>query len=133
MLLSQAIRLGAKLGPSAVGSYFNYGEKDRIVGCCALGGALLIHHGYTKFPQASEITRMPVHELVYYVFDARHDLEAEDYPATLTSEDVFETSENMLGSIIARLNDNEEDWTREMIADWVEKMENEGRIWYETK
>lgn len=94
MRLSEAIRLGAMLDPQV------FGVTANEYGTCAIGGALKAigvsgqyNEALNHWPIAGEIVTNPV----------RGDM-------------------HLLFGIVRELND-EHEWTRERIADWVESIE----------
>lgn len=100
--LSDAIRLGAMLGPQVFGKSFS-GTGDG--GSCALGAADLAI-GRTRLLDAFPWAFKPVKQTVPL------DLIPDDYPCP----------EDNLTFLIAYLNDHKR-WTRERIADWVASLE----------
>lgn len=101
MKLSEAIREGAKLRPQCFGTPFN-------VGSCALGAAYEATYKETTFSK----------------------LLCKEYPLLIKEIKVPKilqncyprTSQVCISSLIANLNDQVR-WSREKIADWVEKIE----------
>lgn len=97
---SEAIREGAKLRPQAIGYYFSLGRS------CALGAVLEISYGNTKHRDFVELNRA--------------------YPYMVKEEHVCPESKcagnHTLLGLVLHLNDDHQ-WTREVIADWLETEE----------
>jgi hypothetical protein len=108
MKLSEAIREGAKMGPKIVGALF-----DNEGGHCALGGAYLVTVGH-------RMGNSSVSERMWPKLWRR--LEAV-YPCRIGGDHThtFLPGES-LGHAIISLNNNC-DWSREAIAEWVETVE----------
>lgn len=106
MRLSEAIRLGAVLRPQAFGSFLNVSDGST----CAAGAAMEAI-GELKDGNISEAD-------IKKYFPATGWLVADPYP-----EDAGEPAEPLI-DVIFHMNDGWR-WTREKIADWVERLENE--------
>lgn len=107
MKLSKAIREGAKLRPQGINFMFNQGRS------CALGAALegigLPYYEF-KYSAKDAVDRFPV----LAPFNSM------PCPAVRCNE-----TKPALYRIIAHLNDDHQ-WAREAIADWVESIESTG-------
>lgn len=104
MKLSEAIRKGSEQRPQFFGEYFGLNE-DSILASCAIGAAI---EGFTGSRNEGDgyvqlLLQFP--QLKHQVID----------PVT--------NQIDSLANTITELND-EAKWTREAIADWVEKIEN---------
>jgi hypothetical protein len=121
--LSEAIRLGAMLGPQCFSRLF-----DESGGSCAIGAAI------EAVGQANKGRWLPVgrywneDDLVFYDAARAHILA---YQVPIHWKPVFEAIEQVQCPVgcgreasIPHLN-NLHRWTREQIADWVERIENQ--------
>ncbi len=97
MALSEAIRIGATLHPQGFGIGVWRDADNNIQSTCALGAALVAAGGLEPF---NDLLRS----------HARHPITNRPMP---------------VGGIIANLNDGYT-WSRNAIADWVEKVEHQG-------
>jgi hypothetical protein len=105
MRLSEAIRLGSMLHPQYFGSLFCMRIGKEILASCALGAAIEAtgtNNMKLTFPYLAELVVPPIR--MEHIFDLGVKYE--------------------LANAIAHLNDYAR-WTREDIADWVERLENE--------
>lgn len=107
MKLSEAIRLGAMLGPQC--RYESESKRGDVVARCALGGALFAATGRSTY--ASGRDRIATARRLWPVAAVR--------PAAC-SECSYEANDVLHG--IVHLNDMHV-WTREQIADFVETIE----------
>lgn len=109
MKLSEAIRAGAEKRPQSKFNYFSIADDGTTVGSCALGAA---YEAVFNVTTNDEIT-------------SGHVTQLED----ITGIDDFEVYEkhpitqeyHHLDSIIINLND-EHQWERERIADWLQSI-----------
>jgi hypothetical protein len=97
LTLSEAIRIGAMLKPQAFGWYEQGG------GTCAIGAAGDAVGGLTNVTK----TRWPI-------LDAH----------VMCPVEACSGNVHNVGAIVVHLNDNHQ-WTREQIADWVQTVESE--------
>lgn len=105
MKLSEAIRLGAMLGPQLYGR-----TRDDGLGSCALGAALLA---------IGDEGQLYTDAMGYWPLLMEP---APSVPEAIAKE--FGESAPIILSVIRGLNDYSR-WTREQIADWVETIEKE--------
>ena len=96
MLLSEAIRLGAKLGPQAFGKL----HDENTQGTCAIGAAFQVLGEFRSEHQWC-VAKIPIR-----------------------CPDCGREKKKIY-HIITHLNDHHR-WSREAIADWVETLENRG-------
>jgi hypothetical protein len=118
MKLSEAIREGIKMdGPQIRGQFFHFGWNMEVLGCCALGAALL---GIGKDPKTGAC----------YILETFPTLKTKAFelPQGIFTIDVEKWSKGegyncpiLLNHVIVYLNDKAE-WTREQIADWLESI-----------
>lgn len=105
--LSEAIRLGAMLKPQAFGKAFVF-VKFGELGSCALGAAEDAINGPIYEASDGGAKQLEVYER-YSLNKQRRDCPSCDRPGRLSD-------------VIVHLNDDHQ-WTRERIADWVETIE----------
>jgi hypothetical protein len=103
--LSEAIRLGAMLRPQYKGGYFGTVDHTSELGSCAMGAAL-----EAAGPGAPINLEKTFPLITSYV--------------TFTPSPSIGAVRSRLDYIITYLNDDR-DWSRERIADWVEVIERE--------
>jgi len=113
--LSEAIREGAKMvGPQLVGLLFG-NHKDPQSGGCAMGAALTRRYGwqYVREHPAGTMYRLAAVEwpVMETIKEAPCGCESHEYGPYL------------VGAVVHLNNDHQ--WTREAIAEWVEVVEKE--------
>ena len=106
MKLSEAIREGAKKRPMITGSYFEY-DNYECQGSCALGAAYeaLVGEPVAQYQLLND--EQVLNTIGTYVGVDMY----QDFSSSFLKDD-------FLWRVIADLND-ERDWTREQIADWL--------------
>jgi len=112
MKLSEAMKLGAMVKPKGVDELFTINQRGELASC-AIGAAIDALYG-----EATESTDAdgPAHE-IYERFGFLQSIA--DCPACLWNDDFH--GENVF-AIVHHLNDDH-NWTREQIADWVATIE----------
>lgn len=101
--LAQAMRVGAQMHPQISETKVKW-KDGVVVGTCALGAAYVGHHGHTL-----TLSVIYDHEIVKEIGGANPRVQ---HPLT--------RRQSSLASVITDLND--EGWTREAIADWLETL-----------
>lgn len=116
MKLSDAIRKGSEQRPQAFGTYFQTGKaRDEIIGSCAMGAAIEGYTGLADDRGYSELLEaFPIIEHVKVLLPVEPIAKIEPPISWNTTFD--------LDDAIFELNDTYK-WTREQIADWIEKIE----------
>jgi hypothetical protein len=109
MKLSEAIREGAKLRPQAFHAFFIDGRS------CALAAAIEVAAGRSLDEEGEDITTLEVNRVIDEHFPLLWSEKNSHCPAC-------ERDPGILRSTVEHLNDTHR-WTREQIADWVEKVE----------
>ena len=105
MKLSEAIRLGAMMGPQAFGKFMDGDSMCALYGAALAGGLDLTKEGFIHF--------MPKHFPIF----------VKTAPKLPCECGAVYGSDNDTGDVVHHLNDYHH-WTRERIARWVESVEN---------